>query len=142
MTKSNDPCAHLSLPDTAGGATLRQFITGQDALDGPSLAGVFSAECVFDGLMYKMKGEKAILDLYTSFLPEFLESFACEAIAPAGDTQWILLTQVVMKGMEKPLNVVDVVTLDMDGKICRLDNCFDVSRIKPAEGADSGKTEE
>lgn len=61
-----------------------------------------------------------------------------EAINEAGArNKYMVLYHMKLKGQEEPMVVCDLLTLDDDGLISRVDNCFDTSKV-PQPIADMG----
>lgn len=53
-----------------------------------------------------------------------------EAIVQAGSgSKYMVLHHVKMAGQEKPMGACDLLTLDDDGLISRVDDCFDISVV-------------
>ena len=131
---AKDNCKDLNLPDDAVGKTLRAFIEGQYALDGTTMSDCFSKDAVFNGRMFQRTGQTEINKLYVWFLANAMKSYRVEAAAPTLDKkQWIITTEVFGLGFDGGLIVVDLLTFDEEGKICRLDNCFDTQKVNPAD---------
>lgn len=61
-----------------------------------------------------------------------------ETIAEAGSKKkYLVLYNVRLEGQASEMPVVDLLTLDDDGLICRLENCFDTTKC-PQEIIDAG----
>ncbi len=127
---SEDQLAHLKFPETKAGAALRTFIEAQYKIDGTLMEGIFAEDAVFDGLIYKMKGGKLLAGAYDKFMRTFVTSYRVDSMAQAvTDDQWIIMTFVKLKGNDEEVPIVDLVNFDKNSKICRIDNCFDVTKV-------------
>lgn len=65
-------------------------------------------------------------------------SIRFEAIVEAGSkSRYMALYSVCLEGMEGRLTICDLLMLNGEGLICRLENCFDASKC-PKEIVDAG----
>ncbi len=127
---SEDQLAHLKFPATKAGAVLRTFIDAHYKIDGTLMEGIFAEDALFDGLMYKVKGGKQLPGAYDEFLRTFVISYRVDSMAQAvTDDQWIIMTFVKLKGNDEEVPVVDLVNFEKNSKICRINNCFDVTKL-------------
>ena len=126
---ASNTTSHLNIPDTAVGKSLRLFIEAQYKKDASLMEGLFSEDAVFDGLLYKLQGGAMFVPVYNDFLTKFYISYRVDSVAPAPDNWWICLTFVDLTDTEKEIGIVDLVKFDEHGKICRINNCFDTTKV-------------
>ena len=128
---TGDELAHLKIPDDKKGQAIRNLLLAQYRLDGSLLNGLFSEDVVFNGLIFKLQGKSQELEkAYSDFIKDFLVSYRVDSIAPAvNDNQCMFVHFDRLKGNDEEVAFADLITFDQDSKICRIDNCFDVSKV-------------
>ncbi|CAN0066369.1 unnamed protein product [Choristocarpus tenellus] len=132
--------ANVVLPQTPQGETVRRFALGQTDVSyfdkyAPHL---FAENMVFNGLLFKMKGRENIVPLYADFVKNKILSVKFEAIVEAGSkSRYLLLYFVKLVGQESEQPICDMLTLDDEGLIVRLENCFDTTKC-PQDIVDAG----
>ncbi len=123
---------HLQFPSTKTGKSLRGYIEAQIERDGGLTEEILAEDVVFNGLLYKVQGKQQLVTGFTDFFRDFLTSHRVEAIAPAPRGQWMILNFCRVKGSDKEHAIVDLVSFNEEGKIVRIDNCFDTSTMPEA----------
>eukprot|EP00752_Nemacystus_decipiens_P016242 g14522.t1 len=132
--------AKIVLPSTREGETVRRYALGQTDASyfAPEATPIFAENMVFNGLLFKMRGREKIQPLFFEFVKTTILECNFEAINEAGSkNKYMVLYHVKLAGQEKPMVVCDLLTVDEDGLISRLDNCFDTS-VVPQSIVDMG----
>ncbi|CAM9311786.1 unnamed protein product [Ectocarpus sp. 12 AP-2014] len=132
--------ASIVLPNTPEGETVRRYALGQSDASyfGEGAAPIFSKDMVFNGLLFKLKGAANIVPLFADFVANKIKEVRFEAITEAGSKKkYLVLYYVRLEGQESEMPLVDLLTLDDGGLICRLENCFDTTKC-PQEIIDAG----
>ncbi|CAM9345664.1 unnamed protein product, partial [Ectocarpus sp. 12 AP-2014] len=138
--------ASIVLPNTPEGETVRRYALGQSDASyfGEGAAPIFSKDMVFNGLLFKLQGAANIVPLFADFVANKIKEVrrarqtSQHAIAEAGSKKkYLVLYYVRLEGQEIEMPLVDLLTLDDEGLICRLENCFDTTKC-PQEIIDAG----
>ena len=128
---------HITLEDTPAGTAVRNYLEGQNARNKEMLVSTMSEDVTFYGKMFKATGRDAFLAGHMDFLNNMLDSMRIEAVTRVeGSDQFIVLFHVLLNGNVKEIPVVDLLRVK-DGKICRIDNCFDADKAPKQVSADA-----
>ena len=120
---------HITLEDTPAGTAVRNYLEGQEACSEQIFASSLSEDIIFYGQMFKATGRDAVLAGFMDFLKNMVVSMRVEAATRVVDTdQFIVLFYVLLEGNVKEMPIVDLLRVK-DGKIYRVDNCFDVDKV-------------
>lgn len=119
---------HIDLEATPDGVAIRTYVEAMHK-DKELFATCFDDDIVFNGLLFKAKGHEAVIAGFHDFVTNMMVSMRIEAITRAGDSdKFMVLFFAMLKGTDKELPIVDLVTVK-NGKIVRVDNCFDTSKV-------------
>ena len=107
----------------------RDFSKGKD---------LFAEDAFFNGMLFKKHGWAEITELYVKFVAEELLSIRIEAITEISESKFLVLWWALVTGNEKEMPACELFTT-RDGKISRIDNCFDLSKVPQRHKDDAAK---
>lgn len=120
---------HITIEATPAGNAVRNYLEGQHTCNKEMLTSCFAEDVVFYGQLYKVTGRDNVVTTFMGFLTNMMLSMRIEAVSRAGDgDQFLVLFHAMLKGAEKEMVIADLVSVK-DGKICRVDNCFDTGKV-------------
>lgn len=119
---------HISFPATPEGKVVREYLTAQHKKDFSKGSEIFTKDAFFNGLLYKVKGRDELVKGFQDFVENALMSIRVEAVSQAGSDKFIVLHFSKLLGSDEATPFCDLLTMT-DGKISRVDNCFDVNKI-------------
>ena len=120
---------HITLEDTPAGTAVRNYLEGQNARNKEMLVSSMSEDVILYGKIFKVSGRDAVVATFLEFLTNMVVSLRIEAVTRVeGSDQFIVLFNALIKGNEKEMPIVDLLCIK-DGKINRVDDCFDVNKV-------------
>ena len=118
----------FTFSDTPGAKVVSAYLEGQHTKDFSNGHKIFAEDALFNGLLYKVRGGEVITQLFQGFADTQLQSIRIEAITEISADKFIVLFWTLLTGDKEEMIICDVITT-RDGRICRIDNCFDVGKV-------------
>lgn len=120
----------LSFPGTPESASVRAYLLAQANKDFSQASKFFTEDVVFNDLMYPVSGLDAVTKSLSEYADQHLTYFRVEAANEAGvPDRYLVLCFIALRGSEVHIPTCDYISL-RDGKICRVDNCFDAAKLQ------------
>lgn len=120
----------VTYPKTHQGQMVRKYVAAQEQRDFSDAANIFTQDVVFNDVMFPITGLEKVSSSLQDYVKSYLSSYRVEAVNETRDADSILvLYWMKLNRDEKEFPVCDLVSL-RDGKICRVDNCFNAGRFK------------
>lgn len=120
----------LELPSTPSGEAVRAYLHAMVTRDFSHAEQFFSTDTVYNDAMYPSEGLKAVQESLDDYAKQYLTTYRVEAVNQAGDVDtYMVLCSIALKGSEIEMPVCDLIRV-REGKIHRIDNCFDKQKLK------------
>lgn len=130
MSKSVEAIKALEMPSTAEAEAVRSYLLAQASKDFSDAKKCFADGVVFNDLMYPVSGKEEVIKSLAEYAKEYLTTFVVEAVHEAGSPdRYLALCAIALRGVEETTSTCELISLK-DGKIVRVDNCFDVDKLK------------
>lgn len=123
----------VTMPEGNNAAAVRAYLEAQDHKDFARAGEFFDDDVVFHGLVLEAQGREEVAGAMTAFIQSSIEYIRLEAITEveAGDTsRFLALYWFKLKPASEPQVLCDHITVG-GGKIKRIENVFDTSRLPP-----------
>lgn len=127
---------NLPLPKTQDFAAVRLYLEAQSAKDFARAPEFFDDDVDFVGLILEAKGRETVTAEMVKFITAAIEYIEIEAIAQVEDgptSRFLAMYWFKLLPADKPQMLCDHITV-RDGKITRIENCFDVTKLPPMPG--------
>jgi len=119
----------MTLPDTVEAKAVRKYYEAQVNKDYSKSEDFFTEDVVFNGVAYKESGRDALSKGFQQWTSTGVTSFRLEAVNECGaPDRYLGLYWIVMAPLTTEQVMCDYITL-RDGKVCRVDNCLDKSKV-------------
>lgn len=119
----------LRLSATPEAASVRAYLLAQATKNFTDASKFFTEDVVFSDVMFPVSGRDEAVKSLSDYVDNFLTSFRVEAANEAGATdRYLVLCFIALRGAEEQMPTCEYITL-REGKICRVDNCFDAAKL-------------
>lgn len=121
---------NFTLPETAEGNVLRQYLEAQHNKDFSDASKIFTEDVVYNDVMFPEFGLEKVAASLQDYVTNYLLTYRVEAVTQtSGSDTFLVLYWMTLKGIDRDIPVAELVAF-RDGKIHRVDNCFDRSHFK------------
>lgn len=119
----------LRFSGTAEAASVRAYLLAQATKNFTDASNFFTDDVVFNDVMFPVSGRDEVVKSLSDYVEQYLTSFRVEAANEAGATdRYLVLCFISVKDSDLQIPTGEYITL-REGKICRVDNCFNVKKF-------------
>lgn len=125
-----DSLEYLNLPSTPEASAVKAYLQAQAAKDFSRAEQFFTQDVVYNDVMFPSKGRNEVSESLAQYTKDYLTTFRVEAANEAGSRdRYLVLCIIALRGKEETIATCEVISLK-EGKICRVDNCFNAEKLK------------
>ncbi len=120
----------IQLPDSDDTKAVLAYLEAQEAKDFANHASFLAPNVHFNGLVLNAKGAERIAEEMNRFLPaiQHLSVDAAARVHGGEVSRYLVVYQFQLQGQPAPQPLADHIEV-RDGRIVRVDNCFDVTKL-------------